>query len=120
KTGMAAALCMASLAVAQTGLAQGPQKVSLDIPAQDLSAALTQFGHETGTEIVFEPEAVREKKASAVKGEFERGQALKLLLEGSGLTYRVTAQGAIVVEPPRTNAKASRAADIKLAHVQMA
>jgi outer membrane receptor protein involved in Fe transport len=74
------------------------QKVRLDIPAQDLSASLTQFGRETGTEIVFSPEAVREKKAVAVKGEFGRGEALRLLLEGTGLRFRETVEGAIVVE----------------------
>ncbi len=79
-------------------------KVRVDIPAQDLSAALTQFGRETGVEIVFAPDAVREKKAAAVKGEFERDRALQLLLEGSGLTYRVTLQGAIVVEPSASRA----------------
>lgn len=77
-------------------------KVRVDIPAQDLSAALTQFGRETGTEIVFAPDRVRGKKAAALSGEFERGKALELLLRDSGLTYRVTSQGAIVVEPART------------------
>src|SRR5688572_25285367 len=93
-----------SVAVAPTGMAEATQKVRVDIPAQDLSAALTQFGRETGTEIVFAPDAVREKKTVAVKGEFERDRALQMLLEGSGLTYRVTAQGAIVVESAKTTA----------------
>jgi len=98
KGAIAVAFSLLSIAFVPTGMAQAAQKVHVDIPAQDLSAALTQFGRETGTEIVFAPDAVREKKAVAVKGEFERNQALKLILEGSGLTYRVTTQGAIVVE----------------------
>jgi iron complex outermembrane recepter protein len=94
-----------SMMVPQSGMAQAAgQKIHLDIPAQDLSASLTQFGRETGTEIEFAPDVVREKKAVAVKGEFERDQALKLLLEGTGLTYHTTPQGAIVVEPSKPRA----------------
>src|SRR5262245_17422568 len=36
-------------------------KVRIDIPAQDLSTALTQFGRDTRTEIVFSPDAVKAK-----------------------------------------------------------
>ncbi len=74
-------------------------RVRVDIPAQALSASLTQFGRETGTEIVFAPDAVEHKKAPAIKGEFARERAIALILSGTGLSYRVTAQGAFVVEP---------------------
>ena len=115
RAAVAAAVCAASLALAQPSLAQAAQKVRLDIPAQDLSAALTQFGRETRTEIVFSPEAVREKRAAAVKGEFERGQALKVMLEGTGVTYRVTAQGAIVIESAMPSAAAAQGSAMRLA-----
>src|SRR5258708_6190343 len=94
-----------AMAFPESGMAQSAaQKVRLDIPAQDLSASLTQFGRETGTEIEFAPDVVREKKGAAVKGEFERDQALKLILKGTGLTYRTTPQGAIVVEASKPTA----------------
>jgi hypothetical protein len=45
--------CMAGLCIAATTFAQiAGDKVHVDIPAQSLSSALTQFGRETGTEIV--------------------------------------------------------------------
>jgi len=75
--------------------------VHVDLPAQTLSAALTQFGRETKTEIVFSPDVVRNKTAPALKGDFEPAQALKLLLQGSGLSARTTTQGAVVVERDR-------------------
>src|ERR1700737_1923759 len=79
---------LATAAVAQIS----SDKVHVDIPAQSLSGALTQFGRDTGTEIVFPPEAVNQKVSTAVKGDFAREKAISLLLGGTGLTYRVTAQ----------------------------
>ncbi|MBS0420290.1 MAG: TonB-dependent receptor [Proteobacteria bacterium] len=81
--------------------------VNLNLPAQSLSASLTQFGHDAGVEIEFTPKSVQGKTAPALKGDLDRDQALKRLLQGSGLTYRVTAQGAIIVEPLRVEAPAS-------------
>src|SRR5882762_3824766 len=97
-----------SMTHSESGMAQSAaQKSRLDIPAQNLSASLTQLGRETGTEIEFSPDVVREKKAVAVKGEFERDEALKLLLKGTGLTFRTTPQGAIVVEASKPIADTS-------------
>src|SRR5258708_12610558 len=94
-----------AMAFPESGMAQSAgQEVRQDIPAQERSASLTQFGRETGTEIEFAPDVVREKKGAAVKGEFERDQALKLILKGTGLTYRTTPQGAIVVEASKPTA----------------
>src|ERR1700721_3017376 len=90
--------CLAGLCIAGTTSAQiSRDKVHVDIPAQTLSSALTQFGRDTGTEIVFAPEAVNQKVSTAIKGDFAREKAISLLLGGTGLAYRITAQGAIVV-----------------------
>jgi iron complex outermembrane receptor protein len=88
-----AGLCTANLAFAQIA----NDRVHVDIPAQSLSSALTQFGRDTGTEIVFTPEAVSQKMSTAIKGDFAREKAISLLLDGTGLTYRVTTQGAIII-----------------------
>jgi outer membrane receptor protein involved in Fe transport len=86
-------LCGSGMALGQISA----DVVHLDIPAQKLASALTQFGHDTATEIVFTPEAVNQKVSTAVKGDFTREQAIALLLGGTGLTYRITSLGAIVV-----------------------
>lgn len=80
-----------------------PALVHVDIEAQDLSSALRQFGRETQTAIVFTQEDVRNKTARAVKGDFAREQVMDRMLEGTGLTYRMTAEGGIVVEPASKN-----------------
>jgi hypothetical protein len=102
--GVCAGLCGAVSPAAQDLSGQ----VHVDIAAQSLSKALTQFGRETTTEIEFTPDTVREKNSPAVKGDFDRIKAITLLLAGTGLNFRLTAQGAIVVEaataPPPTAA----------------
>jgi iron complex outermembrane recepter protein len=103
-------LLIAGLAPAQVST----DRVHLDIPAQSLSTALTQFGRDTGTEIVFTPNAVAQKMSAAVKGEFLREKAIALLLSGTGLTYRVTAQGAIVIDiapAPKSSAATATPSD---------
>ena len=103
-------LALALLAALPSGEVQAQEVVPivrLDIPEQELSTALTQFGREIGTEIVFSPDAVRSKRARALKGEYGRDQALKLLLEGTGLSYRMTTQGVVVVEMDKPAERAS-------------
>jgi iron complex outermembrane receptor protein len=118
--------CLRQLAIFSLGsslataaLAQiSTDKVHVDIPAQNLSSALTQFGRDTGTEIVFTPEAVSHKTSSSIKGDWDRAKALLLLLSGTGLTYRITAQGAIVIDvtnPPKISDAGSAAPDTRLA-----
>jgi len=96
--------------------AQSAATVHIEQPAQDLSSALTRFGRETGTEIEFSPDAVRNKSAPALKGDYSPRQALELLLKGSGLVARTTQQGAVVVEPDvakARNAASSSSPDAK-------
>lgn len=99
---LAAAICSSLLAMSVTHAASAQEKLQIDIPAQDLSVALMQFGRQIGTEILFAPDVVRGKRVPALKGELERDEVLQRLLSGSGLTFRVTSQGAIVVEPHKT------------------
>ncbi len=92
-----------------------------NIPAQDLSAALTLFGQQSDREIVFSPEATRAKNAPAVMGEMPSLRALAAILSRSGLTYRVTNDGTIVVLTPKEAEKFTSApstAALSLAQVQ--
>ena len=99
-----AALCGAPSPAAQ----DSKDQVFVDIPAQRLSTALTEFGRETATEIAFEPATVRQKQSAALKGEFDRTKAISLLLAGTGLAYRWTPEGTIVVETAIAPASAAQ------------
>ena len=73
--------------------------VSFDIPAQDLDSALTRFGQQSEREIIISSALTRNRHAPAVQGNLTPEAALHLLLADSGLTYRVSSAGSIVVEP---------------------
>ncbi|HEX8383400.1 MAG TPA: TonB-dependent receptor [Sphingomonas sp.] len=96
------ALALAGAAVICAGAApvtaQNAPGVAIDIPAQDLGTALAQFGRQTGREIVFSPRLVAGKRAAPVRGRMTADAALTLLLRGSGLLVRTSAQGTLVIE----------------------
>lgn len=70
---------------------------SFDLPAQDLGKSLRAVARRTGSNIVFDPAAVRGRQAPALAGSFSPAQAIERLLAGSGLSARRTGGGSWVV-----------------------
>ncbi len=62
----------------------------LEIPAQDLNAALLRLADKTSTQIVYEPAKLAGLKSAHLAGRYTREEALKLILTGSGFTYHFT------------------------------
>jgi outer membrane receptor protein involved in Fe transport len=77
---------------------------SFDLPAQELGKSLRAIARKTGSNIVFEPNAMRGRRAAALRGSFSAGQAVERLLTGTGLSARRTGGGSWVVSPLRTAA----------------
>jgi outer membrane receptor protein involved in Fe transport len=89
----------ASLAILPAAaLAQGQAPVAYDIPAQDLGTALTQFGQQSEREIVFSADLTRNRRAPKVSGQLTPEMALAMLLSDSGLSFRMTPGGSIIVQ----------------------
>src|SRR6187551_2189373 len=59
--------------------------VTIDLPMQPLAESLKQFSKKTGLSIAVDSELVKDKMAPAVKGNYESTEALKKLLNDSGL-----------------------------------
>lgn len=59
--------------------------VAFDIPAQFAADAIRQFGRQARVQIVAPTAALSGIRTTAVRGSFERSEALRLLLAGSGL-----------------------------------
>ena len=99
------ALCAAPMLEAQNAYSQIVQaqdtNVSsarqFNIPAQPLTNALNQFGRQSGLQVAFPAEASQGVRSSAVVGSFTPPQALAQLLQGTGISYRITPQGTAVV-----------------------
>lgn len=77
--------------------AQTVAAAPIAIASQDLDDALRSLARQTGTQIVFEPSVVSGRTTPAVTGVSTSEQALRMLLENTGLTYRVTGPGTFTI-----------------------
>ncbi|MBV7570298.1 TonB-dependent receptor [Pseudomonas sp. PDM27] len=83
-----------------------PQAFAADgirIPAQPLGQALSQLGQQTSLQVFFSPELVAGKQAPAVEGNISPEDALRQLLQGSGLQYQID-EGSVTLMPAPTSA----------------
>ncbi len=78
------------------------QVVNFDIPAKPLASALKDFARQSGLQVSLDASIVAGKNATAIKGERLPGDALSQLLSGSGLKWRYTDNGTILVEAPKS------------------
>ncbi len=85
------------LAAAQ---AQEPARHGFDIPAQDVAAALEEFGRQSGKAVMFNRDRLTGARSRPVRGSYSADQALGRLLAGTGLTFRAASANAFVVELP--------------------
>lgn len=85
----ATAVAAAIPAVAVAGAAQGHDTLSrFDIPAQPLLAAIVMFNRQSGLQITAEGGVASGRTAAAVKGDLAPAKALRIMLAGTGLTWR--------------------------------
>ncbi|MBL8270474.1 STN domain-containing protein, partial [Steroidobacter sp.] len=75
----------------------GTAVVHFDIQEQALSTALSEFARQCDRQIFFATELVGDKRIAPVKGEFEPTRALTMLLQGTGLTFKVISNDMILV-----------------------
>ena len=69
-----------------------------NIPAQSLSGALIAFGEQSGVQFSMGSDLVGGKTSPGLTGRYRVDEALKILLSGSGLSYRYTGRDAIAIE----------------------
>lgn len=108
-TGVAIIL-LAALAVAPAPVQAQDERLHVSIPAQPLDKALNEFLRQTKQQILYPPEIVRGRRARAVSGRHTPLQALRRMLEGTGLDVRAMRNGALVISvaPPRLPAGRAR------------
>ncbi len=93
-----------SLAVSAAQLAQA-EAISIDIPSQPLSDALRALSRQTGLQFFAGSELTQGLTAPAVSGRMSADDALRRLLEGSGLTYRYSGSDVVALERNRAIAE---------------
>ncbi|GLK53245.1 MAG: TonB-dependent receptor [Oceanicaulis sp.] len=95
-TALAAALLAATGAAAQDAPAVNAE---IRIAAQPLDSAIDALASQTGLVIVAPGPLLDGLRSASVSGVSEPFEALGILLRGTNLGYRVTADGAVVIEP---------------------
>lgn len=73
---------------------------SFNIQPQPMSQALVAFSSATGIQLFFNADLVRGVNSPGVQGSFNRTEALRRLLAGSGLTYRFTNDNTVAISGP--------------------
>ncbi|MGE7993562.1 TonB-dependent siderophore receptor [Pseudomonas sp. NPDC089554] len=90
------------LALGMGSVAQA-QEARVNIPAMPLNEALTQLGHQTGLQFLFEPGLVSGKRSAPVSGTMEPSAALETLLRDANLTYRIE-NDTVILSSPKASA----------------
>ena len=91
---LAGAALAAAIASAPPALAQAKH---IDIAPQPLAAALYQLGSQTGQQIIFSPELADAKMSKGASSADTIELALNQLLDGTGLSYKRTADAIMIV-----------------------
>jgi iron complex outermembrane receptor protein len=80
-------------------------RLSREIAAQPLAAALAEFAHQTGLQLVYVSDVLKDHKSRGARAGASAADALTALLEGTGLTFEFLNERAvrILAEPPRMN-----------------
>ena len=96
-----ATLSMATLALLASSRTEASRtdKRALDIKAGSAILTLAEFVRQTGLQVLFESDAIRNHSTREVRGQFDAAEALGLMLEGSGLTYEFVNERTVTVRP---------------------
>ena len=75
----------------------GAQARDFSIPPGNLKSALDSFARQSGKQILYRLDDVRSQRSSGVRGRHSLGAALQQVLQGTGLSARTDASGALAI-----------------------
>jgi outer membrane receptor protein involved in Fe transport len=111
-------LALASCAFAALGTAAHAQeKARFDIAGGDLKTALQTFAGQTSQEVLFSTDVVAGRRTKGVSADADPQTALLALLDGTGLTYRTTSTGTLLIvkadQGPQSGSAAGGGAEVE-------
>lgn len=74
------------------------QQSTFDIPPQPLIDALALFGRQSGMQVSVDAGLIRDIRSAGAKGAMSPEQALRQILSGTGVTYRLTDANTAILE----------------------
>jgi outer membrane receptor protein involved in Fe transport len=100
-----ARLLMGAALAAIIATTASAQPTDISLPEQPLADALTELSRRTGENILFQPESLAGIRAPALKGHMSPDEAVRRLLQGTGLRADTDGRGGLIVQ--RDNSPAS-------------
>lgn len=79
-------------------------RLDFSLPPAPLASSLIAIGQASGQQVLFVPADVAGRQAQAVSGHLSASEALHQAVRGTGLAVRVTASGALSVQPVAADA----------------
>src|ERR1700730_587565 len=120
--------CFATIVLILSGIIAAPAafaqtSYSFNLPEQALADSLRAIGQQTEMNILFEPEAVKNARSPALRGQYTVDEAIRLVLAGTKLEAQHTAASNVVIKVksarstvlPPTNVDAPGSSGIRLA-----
>src|SRR5450755_2637522 len=89
----------------------GDTSLPFNIPAEGLSAALTDFGTQSGLNVTAAKELIAGKKTNGVHGTISSTEALRRLLKGSDLTFVLGPDGSYAIRDSASERPSTERAD---------
>lgn len=113
-TGRAAITCAAAIAAVLAGApvpafsaeataAAASRRVQFNIAAQPLVTALQRYSEQAKVQVTAPSELVRQVQAPALRGEYDVVQALRTMLEGTGLSFEFINESAVAIRAATGN-----------------
>jgi outer membrane receptor protein involved in Fe transport len=91
-----------------------------DVPGGDLDAALNAYAKQSGVQLIYSGDAVRNVRTQGVKGDLSADDALVRILSGTGFIGRHDETGGIVVKRDRERSSSIRVDNFALPSMQLA
>ena len=80
------------------------ERINFDIPPQPLRSALTTFAEQSGWQLFYSAEVAEGIQSPGLSGIYAPDRALKELLAGTGLAFRLTDPRTVTIEPASSTA----------------
>lgn len=84
------------------------REVSFDIASESLAAALLDFAEQAKIQVVTSGAQLQQLQTNGLKGRYSARAALKVLLSGTGLTFREVGSGTVSIERPEQGRESER------------
>lgn len=92
-----AGCALSAMAATAPAIAQSSRSYEFDIDRKELGQALTEYGIATGQQVFFNDADVRGKTSNDLEGIYTPAEAVRLLLNDTGVEYRIDGNGTLLV-----------------------